>query len=179
MTRKRWDEVLDRVPPAATVVEVGVWKGDLAVRLLKARPALRMVLVDPWLAGAQHPSWAASGAELATRTQAELDAIYAGVVEAVRPYGDRARILRLPSVDAAGLVADGSCDAVFLDAEHTRTAVMTDIAAWRPKVRPGGWIGGHDYGHPRFPGVQAAVEASVVDVTQGHDRTWFAPVGTA
>lgn len=176
MTRKRWHEVLDRLPQDATVVEVGVWRGALATRLLQAKPHLHLVLVDPWLAGSNNPNWSASGALLARSTQPEMDAIYASVVEMVRPYGDRVRILRKTSLKAAEEIPDGSCDAVFLDAVHSIESVASDICAWLPKVRPGGWIGGHDYNHPRFPGVTAAVTSAFPSVEQGHDSTWFARV---
>lgn len=175
MLRKRWDEVLDRLPHhEATLVEVGVWRGALAARLLDARPRLQLVLVDPWLSGANNPAWGASGAQLADCPQAEMEAIYHGVLEIVRPHGDRVRMLRMPSVAASTEVADGSCDAVFIDADHSREAVTADILAWWPKVRAGGWIGGHDYDYPRFPGVRAAVDAWSPCIEQGHDWTWFA-----
>lgn len=175
--KKRWDAVLDRLPSQpVTLVEVGVWRGALAARLLAARPHLHMVLVDPWLAGSQHPDWAASGAQLAQdHTQAELDAIYRDVLDLVRPYRDRVRILRMTSIAAAARLADESFQAVFLDADHSREAVATDICVWTPTIAAGGWIGGHDYDHPRFPGVKTAVDAFCCDVTCGPDRTWFAP----
>lgn len=48
-----------------------------------------------------------------------------------------------------------SLDLVFIDADHSYEAVKADIAAWEPKVRPGGILCGHDYGV--FPGVTRAV----------------------
>lgn len=172
--RKRWDEVLDRLPDReATLVEVGVWRGDLSARLLSALSRLRLVLVDPWLAGAQNAPWQASGALLADCPPAEIDAVYHAAMARLAPHADRVRILRLPSLDAAAEIADGSCDAVFLDAIHSREAVSADIRAWWPKVRAGGWIGGHDYGYPRFPGVAEAVGAAFTQVQRGADWTWF------
>lgn len=58
---------------------------------------------------------------------------------------------------AAPLVPDGWADFVFIDAGHSYRAVQSDIAHWLPKVKPGGWFGGHDY-HPKFPGVIRAVD---------------------
>lgn len=66
------------------------------------------------------------------------------------------------STDAANLVADGWADFVFIDAGHSYAAVKADIAAWLPKVRSGGWFGGHDY-HPKFPGVIRAVGEAFAD----------------
>jgi hypothetical protein len=57
---------------------------------------------------------------------------------------------------AARHVLDGWADFVFIDAGHSFHAARADIADWLPKVRPGGWFGGHDY-HPKFPGVIRAV----------------------
>ena len=41
------------------------------------------------------------------------------------------------------MVADG-LDFVYIDACHEYSAVKADIAAWYPKVRVGGVLGGHD-----------------------------------
>jgi predicted O-methyltransferase YrrM len=55
-------------------------------------------------------------------------------------------------------IEDGSLDFVFIDADHSYDSVKDDIARWAPKVRTGGWVGGHDY-HPRkWPGVVKAVD---------------------
>lgn len=72
------------------------------------------------------------------------------------------RMLWMGSTEAAGHVDDGWADFVFIDAGHSYIAVQTDIAAWAPKVREGGWLGGHDY-HPSFPGVIRAVDEAFPD----------------
>jgi hypothetical protein len=66
----------------------------------------------------------------------------------------------MATADAAALVPDGWADFVFIDAGHSYEAARQDIALWTPKVRPGGWLGGHDY-HPKFPGVIRAVNEAV------------------
>lgn len=72
-------------------------------------------------------------------------------------YEDRAFFYEMTTSQAASFVPDGSLDFVFIDADHSYAAVDTDIREWYPKVREGGWVGGHDY-HPRkFPGVVKAV----------------------
>jgi GR25 family glycosyltransferase involved in LPS biosynthesis len=64
---------------------------------------------------------------------------------------------RCTSLAAAAQFDDGSLDFVFLDARHTFEDVRQDLAAWWPKLRPGGLFAGHDYAH--WPGVRAAVDA--------------------
>lgn len=67
------------------------------------------------------------------------------------------KVLWMASEAAAPQVEDEWADFVFIDAGHSYLAAKADIAAWRPKVRPGGFLMGHDY-HPKFPGVIRAVD---------------------
>lgn len=177
-TRKRWDEVLARLPQLGrelAVVEVGVWQGALSQRILEARRDVFLTLVDPWIAGAANPEWRNSGSEMAQRDQAIVEAHYQRVCQIARPYIGRVQILRRTSLEAAVELVDRSQDAVFLDGIHTYDALRADIHAWLPKVRPGGWIGGHDYDAPRFPGVTQAVREQFphAAIETGADKTWF------
>lgn len=72
------------------------------------------------------------------------------------------------TIDAAADFADGSVAAVFLDHGLDYETYCATLAAWRPKLRPGGIICGHDY-IPAFPGVvQAVDEAFPQGVTTFH-----------
>lgn len=62
-----------------------------------------------------------------------------------------------PSERAARLFADGSLAWVHLDARHDRAGLSADIAAWLPKVMPGGWLSGDDYDAEKWPEVVACV----------------------
>jgi hypothetical protein len=112
---------------------------------------------------------------MAAEPPAVVEAAYAGVKALARRFGERARIVREASASAAGHHEDGSLDLVFVDADHSQLAVSADIQAWRPKVKPGGWLGGHDYRSARFPGVESAVLMSFprAKVIEGHNSTWW------
>ena len=71
---------------------------------------------------------------------------------------------QMDSVAAASLYAHGSLDAVFIDADHSQSKVMQDIAAWRVKVKSGGILAGHDF--TTEPGVGGVIEA----VTESFDH---------
>ena len=60
----------------------------------------------------------------------------------------RSRVTMVPSlsVDAAGKFPEGYFDWLFLDALHTREAVLQDLEAWWPRLRAGGLCSGDDYG---------------------------------
>ena len=40
---------------------------------------------------------------------------------------------------------DKSIDFIFFDSEHSEEYAMKEIKAWYPKVKIGGYMGGHDY----------------------------------
>lgn len=56
-----------------------------------------------------------------------------------------AGVINKSSVDAAGMFPDNHFDFIYIDADHSFVAVTADLNAWYPKVKPGGWILGHDY----------------------------------
>ena len=67
----------------------------------------------------------------------------------------------------------GDLDFVFIDADHRYEAVLADIAAWRPHVRPGGWLMGHDYNREAHPGVvQAVDECFAGRIETDKNRVW-------
>lgn len=76
------------------------------------------------------------------------------------------------SVAASTLFADRSLDWVHLDARHDEANVRADIAAWLPKVRPGGWLSGDDYDPERWPSVVAAVGAVAPDARSWSINQW-------
>lgn len=69
---------------------------------------------------------------------------------------DHVIVVKDDSAKAAVRFEDASVDFVFIDANHSYEHVKADIEAWRPKVRVGGMLAGHDYGEPC--GVKQAVD---------------------
>ena len=59
--------------------------------------------------------------------------------------GKLERIKGMTSLEASTLYKDETFDLVFIDGDHQFESVCKDIAAWKPKIRKGGMICGHDY----------------------------------
>jgi len=95
-----------------------------------------------------------------TRLKAEF---YRNLAQEIRE--GKVKPLQGCSVDVVRTFAAGSVDLVFLDANHFCEDVKADISAWRPKVRKGGILSGHDYGVQAHPGVRQAVDELVPDAT--------------
>jgi Methyltransferase domain len=66
-------------------------------------------------------------------------------------------IMRMLSSEASKLVSPKIADLVYIDGNHNYMHVVDDIMNWMPKVKPGGWISGHDY-HYTQPEVILAVD---------------------
>ena len=160
--------IVARLPAGKpTLVEVGVFKGQMAEYLLGRRPELRWWGVDSWAGFRDQPkAYIESGDVHAVMTQPDQDECYRVTKDKLARFGDRATIIRDNSVHAAMAFGEGSMDCVYLDADHSREGVEADIKAWWPVVKPGFWIGGHDYlqSDKRFNfGVSLAVDQWVAE----------------
>jgi hypothetical protein len=178
--RWRWEAILKRIPADKKVkgVEVGVYRGSTARCVLAARPLCTHVMVDPWKSPKAHERYAKAPGIMNKYGQDRFDRCYEAVCKLAENYKGRAKIFRMYSTEAAQLFEDKSLDYVFIDGEHSYEAVKEDIAYWLPKVKEGGWIGGHDYANKvRFAGVSKAVnEAFGKSVEEDVDLTWFVEV---
>ena len=126
--------------------EVGVWRGNCAWHLLRSVPELRLWLVDSYEEESLEWNRLTVGHSKISARQA-FDVLF--------PFRGRCRWLLMPSVEAAGIVADESLDYAFIDADHRYPAVKSDILAWKSKVRPGGLLIGDDIDYDT---VKTAVE---------------------
>jgi hypothetical protein len=85
------------------------------------------------------------------------DTAFEVFTENMKPAEGFYNAVKLPSIEAAKLYGDNSLDFVFIDASHEYESVKDDIEAWYPKIKFGGYIGGHDYVRGEY-GVYRAVD---------------------
>ena len=175
----RTAEILQRLTtPNPRVAEIGVFRGMNARHLLQQRKDLHLLLVDRWGIG-HDESYVATG-DFQTRLSAhQWEQVYRDAKQNLTFAPDRCRFLRMSSLAAAHQVSNASLDLVFIDGDHSYEGCKQDIEAWLPKVKPGGWIGGHDYGHwreGRSYGVKKAVDSFAwpAGIETGRDWSWFA-----
>lgn len=155
-------EVARGMPQRAAIVEVGSWKGRSTVAIcegLRGGSEATVWAIDTF---AGDPDVAeAVGAVDQRAVAAEFKRNTAGY--------DCLRMIVAESVEAAAEFDDESLDWVFIDADHSYEAVVADIAAWAPKLKPGGLLSGHDYGRA---GVTDAVRRSFPAVEQA-SSIWY------
>jgi hypothetical protein len=145
-TYRRW---VAEVPDGGTIVEVGTYMGRsaafLAVEAINSGKRLELCCVDTW----------EGSPEMQHILVVKEGRMYEQCVANLAPVEGALTLLRGSSVDKATLFEDASVDRVWLDGDHTTAGLLADFEAWWPKVKPGGELGGHDFG---WFGVTPAVE---------------------
>lgn len=98
-----------------------------------------MWLVDPWT---RQPD---KVYRESTNQDADFNSWYDACAAWAGTTSGRVGIIRKLSVEAAKHFGEAVLDWVYIDGNHSYEAVVDDIHAWLPKLKPGGLIGGHDY----------------------------------
>jgi len=150
---KLYSDVANLFPSGSVFVEVGSWKGKsaayMAVELANVNKDIKFFCVDTWQGSAEH----------ADSHRQELPQLYDIFLNNMKPLEKYYTPMKISSLEAAGKFADASLDFVFIDASHEYQDVLNDIAAWWPKVKPGGILAGDDFSSS-WPGVVQAVKES-------------------
>lgn len=175
--RAFYERAVASAPPGAALVEVGVFCGrslaDLARMARAAGKGLRVVGVDTFRGSPEFADmvmW-----EGRPFNEAPAGALVAECYTQLHRAGVLADVTLVvsDSVRAAGLFADESVQMVMIDGAHDELSVSADIAAWWPKVAPGGVMGGDDLDVPGFDGIRAAVSARFGAAFGRDGATWF------
>lgn len=86
------------------------------------------------------------------------------------------RVMHTESQNAAAMFEPADkFDLIFIDADHSYANCRADILAWRPLLRPGGMLCGHDYA-PGWDGVIRAVNELVPGAKHGPGSIWYSVV---
>lgn len=127
--------------------EIGVAEGNNSEDMLRWRmrrpgydgPVVTtLYLVDRWQTVPTQAGDAAFPQEWHDKNLAQVNS-------RIRPYGNRAVILRGASTEMAHQVDDSALTLLYIDGDHSYDGVMADLLAWTPKVKPGGFVALHDF----------------------------------
>ncbi len=138
-------KIIDLTKPAA---EIGVAEGYFSRDILEWGVP-KLYLVDAW----QTLNVTGDGGNI----QQWHDKNYNDMLERIKPFGDKAVILKGLSVYMSFEVENGSLGYINIDCDHSYHAVKADIHSWWPKLVKGGVMSFHDYENPAY-GVKQAVQ---------------------
>lgn len=173
--------VLDRLPSIHApyrIAEVGVYRGQHIAILGQQRNNAFLYAVDKWKCDSS-PDYLASGDYVAYDNDATHESNYQTYLANTWFLHDQKRIqtIREGSCQAACQFADNDLDLVYIDADHSYSGAKQDMEAWYPKVKPGGWLSGHDYEYPGVGDVASALKAFCsekgLSFELGEGYTWF------
>lgn len=130
-------------PDHAHFVEVGTYQGRsaafMAVEIASSGKSIRFDCIDPFTGlGGYSVNLAGFNANMAP----------------VRGYYE---VMAMTSPLASVFYANGSLDFVWLDGDHSVEGMALDVPSWLPKIKPGGYFGGHDYAPDSDNGVHPVV----------------------
>lgn len=131
----------------AHFVEVGVHLGKsaafMAVEIANSGKNIRFDCIDPWDGRSESGHHYKNGFEM--------------FMDNMFPANGHFNVVVGASPEVSAMYPDASLDFVWIDAIHLYDNVKADIEAWLPKVRKGGYIGGHDYSVGHENGIDRAV----------------------
>jgi hypothetical protein len=139
--RPRREKFLERLPKHAVVAEIGVFRGEFSREIVRVAMPRELHLIDGWweLFGERFPDWGhyTDGGRLGTKAAYEEAVAAVDGAPATFHVGDDREILsRFP---------DAYFDWVYLDSSHDFDQTIEELQLLAPKVKPGGFIAGHDW----------------------------------
>ena len=142
--------LLEVMPKDGIVAEVGVLWGDHAYKMLKETQPKKLYLIDCWQT--QHGVYVNDPCNDTYFLEA-----YNKVKSRFAKFSN-VDVVRMYSVHAARKFENEYFDWVYIDANHHFRGIWTDLKAWWPKIKQGGYMAGHDYGTRKWVKVQTAVD---------------------
>ncbi len=138
--------VRERVGRYIVVVEVGSLVGESTLEL--ALHFQSVWAVDTW----DYPN----SEELIEPRKGQIEEYF----DKVCSFAGNIVKIKTPSVAAAAAWKRPEIDLLYIDGDHRYQAVKSDLLAWGPHVKEGGFFSGHDYGSC-FEGVKRAIDEVV------------------
>lgn len=133
------------------MVEIGSYAGD-ATKIF-AKYFKRVICIDPYQNGYDDSDGASY--------KYDMHIVYSQFEKEVLNKFKNVVHHKMTSKQAAPCFTDGWLDFVYIDGNHKFEFVKQDIEMWLPKIKKGGWLGGHDYMNAGFEDVTKAVDEMI------------------
>lgn len=117
--------------------EIGVWKGDGAISILKRNPKI-LHLIDPWIKQNYKGRWYGTQS-----SQSEMDEIYKNTF---RRFQKDKRVKIHRNFSTKVKFPEKYFDWIYVDGNHSCEMVSKDLAFYFPLMKTGGLLCGDDYG---------------------------------
>lgn len=117
-------------------IEIGVCRGENICYCLESCQNIKKITaIDPYL---PYEDWNL------VITKEIIEKFYEIAKANFSPYQDRIEFIKDLSDNVHNTIEDSKYDYIFIDGEHTYSAVLKDLTNYYNKIRYGGIISGHD-----------------------------------
>ncbi len=121
------------------MLEIGVANGANSERMVKCLKPLEIVLIDPW---------ESTGLRAQDRGDSQ-ETHTAAYKEAKRRLENhslvKTELIQAFAEEVVDNYEDESFDFIYIDGDHSYEGCKKDLDMWYPKLRKGGFFGGHDF----------------------------------
>jgi predicted O-methyltransferase YrrM len=102
----------------------------------------------------------------------DLNKVYELFLNNIKSFNN-IKLIRNTSDDAVAELINDSFDFIYIDGIHTYEQVNKDIDNYKPLIKKGGFIGGHDY-HPVWGGVIQSINEKLGEPNKTfQDTSWI------
>jgi cephalosporin hydroxylase len=148
-------ELLENTPEGGVFVELGAYKGKstsfIVTEMINRGRDVNFITIDTF----QGDSGSTDKKEVEAYKQVDTSKMYDEFIENTIHLEDHFLVVQDYSYRSAKNLENNSIDVCFLDAGHSKEAVLADLKAWYPKMKNGSIMAGHDYNS--WEGVKKAV----------------------
>ena len=138
--RKSLEYAIDKAEkPLESAVEIGVFQGGNSLSLVTIESIIELYLVDPYKIYSQYES------KTLVYNQEQMNEALVIMRNRMLDYMDRVTVIIQESVRASFIFQENYFDYIYIDGNHSYQDAMDDMRAWYSKVKPGGFLAGHDY----------------------------------
>lgn len=124
-------------------VEIGVWKGENALSLLKTLNIKKLYLIDCWCDYAEYKTLHGTKYKKESKS-IHGDYGYKETLKRVKSYKDKIKIIRMKSEEALIHIKE-ELDFVYIDGNHSYKYVKKDLDLYWKKIKLGGVMTGDDF----------------------------------
>ena len=164
-------ELLEATPEKGIFVELGAYKGKstsfIVTEIINRNRNIQFYTVDTF----EGDSGSTDKKEVEAYKQVNVSKMYEEFKENTKHLSDRLQTIIGKSNEAAEYFEDNSVDVIFIDAGHSKEAVLKDIKAWLPKMKNNSIMSGHDY--TGWEGVGQAVRELLGTPDKVENDCWF------
>lgn len=143
------------------MIEIGSYVGEST--MVFAESFKQVVSVDPYIDNYDPNDEACK--------YAPFDVVYEQFLKNTIPLSN-IKSVRATSADALPVLSNFKWDFVYVDGIHTLDGIYFDIVNYKPLIKPGGFIAGHDYGWGNVRHILGKVFDDKIDATF-KDSSWI------